>query len=75
MIFRVDAPMSLLEIFPPMSYARFESPPPHYFWLACSLGFEYDLLFGKGIDVYGDYTSSFMVDIDCFRQKLRSLIG
>ena len=74
MIFRADAPMGLLEIFPPMSYARFKSPPPHFFWLACSLGFKYDLLFGREIHEFGDYSSSFFVDIERFRQKLLLLI-
>ncbi|MGH7409326.1 MAG: hypothetical protein ACREKF_15125 [Candidatus Methylomirabilales bacterium] len=39
--------MSVLEIFPPLSYRGRFAHPPTYFWTAHALGFDYDALYGQ----------------------------
>jgi hypothetical protein len=73
-VFRANAPMSLLEMFPPISVPSFEAPPPHYFWLATQLGFEYDLLFGENRHDTESYQTSFSVDAGLFREKLEAML-
>jgi capsular polysaccharide biosynthesis protein len=74
MMFRLGAPLSVLEIFPAASYHGWDGPSPHYFWMAQALGFEYDALFGDGAPD-GMYRTPFSVDPDRVTARLISLCG
>lgn len=65
MIYRRDAPMSLLEIFDPGHIA------PHYFWLAKDFGHDYDAVVGEtSVGTLG----GFRVDPALLRQKITRLL-
>ena len=75
-IFRKNAMLSLLEIFPPMSNHPYKSsspPPLHYFYYSHVLGFSYDLIFGKA-DIPGPWTNSFELDVDLFAKKVKNML-
>jgi hypothetical protein len=75
--FRRGAPLSLLEIFPTWRYVHpgglIGHPPPHYFWLARSLGFEYDALAGR--TMADDEVGAFSVDPRRLDEKLSRMLA
>lgn len=76
--FRRGAPLGLLEIFPGWSYIHggwlTGHPPPHYFWLAHALGFQYDAMAGHGTAA-GLPAGTFHVDPNVLEQKIYKLLG
>ena len=74
--FRHGAPLSLLEIFPAWAYVHpggvIGHAPPHYFWLARSLGFDYDALAGRGAP--GKDAAGFSVDLCLLEEKLCQML-
>lgn len=77
MAFRRGAPLAVLEIFPRWAYAHpgglVGHPPPHYFWLAHALGFQYDALAGHG-SANGGPGRTFAVEPTLLEQKLSNLL-
>lgn len=63
MIFRRDAPMSVLEIFDPGHIAQ------HYYWLSEDFGHSYDVIVGVPGQVGG-----FGIDLPALRTKLQALL-
>ena len=78
MAFRRGAPLAVLEIFPSWVYTHprglVGSPPPHYFWLAHALGFQYDAIAGDDTAA-GHAGMSFRVDPDLLGQRLAAALG
>ncbi len=76
-MFRKGAPLSLLEIFPRWSHVslgRLYAPPPHYFWMACALGFTYEVMFGTLPEQSADSKESFEVDVRSLSQRIEALL-
>jgi hypothetical protein len=75
--FRRGAPLGVLEIFPGWTYAHVGGhighPPPHYFWLAHMLGFQYDAIAGGATPVAGS-NGLYAVDPTLLEQKLTHLL-
>jgi hypothetical protein len=75
--FRRDAPLSLLEIFPGWTYVHpggfIGHPPPHYFWLACALGFEYEAVAGRTAPD-GD-AGAFLIDARLLEEKVVRMLA
>jgi len=78
-IFRKNGALTLLEIFPPVAYqTQGVGPPPHYFWMACALGFEYDAIFGQetsGNRTAPNYRNSFEVDANLLSSRIESMLN
>ena len=78
MAFRRRAPLTVLEIFPAWAYTHpgglVGPPPPHYFWLAQALGFQYDAIAGGAMDA-GHPGMSFCVDPVLLEQRLAAALG
>jgi hypothetical protein len=77
MAFRRGAPLSVLEIFSSWTYTYLGGlighPPPHYFWLAHMLGFQYDAMAGRSTaDVGSD--GAFVVDATRLDEKLSRML-
>lgn len=77
MAFRRGAPLGVLEIFPGWTYAHLRGhighPPPHYFWLAHMLGFQYDAIAGDASPVAGS-NGLFAVDPTLLDRRLTDLL-
>ena len=77
MAFRRGAPLGVLEIFSGWTYTYpgglIGHPPPHYFWLAHMLGFQYEAMAGSGTP--GDaLNKTFAVDPARLEEKLSNLL-
>lgn len=64
LLFRADAPATLLELFPPANM------PPHYWWLSQHYGFRYDALVGTAGD-----EQTFAIDPDRLRAKICAMLA
>ena len=77
MAFRRGAPLGVLEIFPGWTYAHpgglVGHPPPHYFWLAQALGFDYDAIAGRGMPAAGS-NGMFAVEPALLDEKISKLL-
>jgi hypothetical protein len=80
-IFRRNAPLSLLELQPPLSYGvpdprSARVPYAQFFWWAHALGFGYDLLIGSEVPgLTPTPYQPFAVDAAAFEAKLGRMLG